>query len=245
MAYYVRYEADPNGGGTWAIIDPENPNAFSGSLPVRLNAEGQWELTPRAGLKGWQPASGRVSRLGLRACSGFAPVQEPSQAIPRRPATQYDAANRFRVRQVAMGQKETHVKVVRQPDGSFRTEPTYEKYIAAPRAKLSQDARQFFSSREFTASLPPRPPLPGVTPATTVEQLLPKIFKAAPGLVIGESQDRIGSMRFLIENMPALAQQDVKTIYFHRLLNDFNQVELDQFFESGAMPDDLRVYLQN
>ena len=245
MAYYVRYEADPNGGGTWAIIDPENPNAFSGSLPVRLNAEGQWELTPRAGLKGGgnrHPGGSRASASAPAPASP--PVQEPSQAIPRRPATQYDAANRFRIRQVAMGERETHIKMVRQPDGSFRGETTYEQYIAAPRAKLSQDARQFFSRSEFTASLPPRPPLPGVTPATTVEQLLPKIFKAAPGLVIGESQDRIGSMRFLIENMPALAQQDVKTIYFHRLLNDFNQVELDQFFESGSMPDDLRVYLQ-
>lgn len=246
-AYYVRYEADPNGGGTWAIIDPENPNAFSGSLPVRLNAEGEWELTPRAGLMGGgnrHPGGSRVPPSTSAPASASASVQEPTQAILRRPATQYDAANRFSIRLLAMNESETHIKLVRQPDGSFRAETTYERYVAAPRAKLSQDARQFFSRSGFFASLPPRPLLPVVTPSTTAAELLPKIFEAAPGLVIGESQDRIASMRFLIENMPTLAQQEVKTIYFHRLLNDFNQVELNQFFKTGSMPDDLKAYLQ-
>lgn len=246
-AYYVRYEADPNGGGTWAIIDPENPNAFSGSLPVRLNAEGEWELTPRAGLRGGgnrHPGGSRVPPSTSAPASASASVQEPTQAILRRPATQYDATNRFSIRLLAMDERETHIKLIRQPDGSFRTETTYARYVAAPRAKLSQDARQFFTRSGFFASLPPRPQLPVVTPSTTAAELLPKIFEAAPGLVIGESQDRIASMRFLIENMPTLAQQEVKTIYFHRLLNDFNQVELDQFFKTGSMPDDLQAYLQ-
>ncbi|WP_411740673.1 dermonecrotic toxin domain-containing protein, partial [Pseudomonas sp. BF-B-15] len=52
QAYFVRFEADANGGGTWAIIDPQNPNAFTGSIPVRLNAEGEWELAPKSGLMG-------------------------------------------------------------------------------------------------------------------------------------------------------------------------------------------------
>lgn len=252
-AYYVRYEADLNGDGTWAIIDPENPNAFSGSLPVRLNAQGEWELTPRAGLKGGgnrhpgssrAPAPAPVPEPEPEPASTSASVQAPSQAILRGPSTEYDVVNRFRLRQLALGERETHIKLVRQPDGSFRGVTTYEEYIAASRAKLSQDARLFFARNGFTASLPPRPELPAVTPSTTTAELIPKIFNAAPGLVIGESQDRIASMRFLIENMPTLAQQEIKTIYFHRLLNDFNQVELDQFFKTGSMPSDLEAYLE-
>ncbi|WP_247255907.1 membrane-targeted effector domain-containing toxin [Pseudomonas moorei] len=242
-AYYVRYEADPNGSGTWAIIDPENPHAFSGSLPVRLNAQGEWELAPRSGLKGGgnrHPGSSQSPAPAPESAS----AQEPAQSILRSPSTQYDNVNRYRFRQLALGETETHIKVVRQPDGSFRGLSTYEEYIAAPRAKLSQDARLFFAHDGFAASLPPRPELPAVTPATTAEQLITKVFEAAPGLVIGESQDRIASMRFLIENMPVLARQDVKTIYFHRLLNDFNQAELDQFFKTGSMPSDLEAYLQ-
>lgn len=67
---------------------------------------------------------------------------------------------------------------------------------------------------------------------------------AARGLVIDESQDRIASMRFLIENMPVLSRQGVKTLYFHRLLNDFSQLDLNTFFSTGEMSDDLEEILQ-
>jgi hypothetical protein len=52
-------------------------------------------------------------------------------------------------------------------------------------------------------------------------------------------------MRFLIENMHTLARQGVRTIYLHRLLNDFNQVDLDAFFNSRTdqMSADLQAYL--
>lgn len=244
-AYYVRYESDPNAGGTWAIIDPENPDAFSGSHPVRLNAQGKWELIPRAGLKGGgnrHPGSSPVPAAA--STSVPAAAQNPPLAILRRPSTQYDASDRFRIRKLALDERETHIRLLRQPDGSVRAMSTYEQYVAASRSKLSLDARMFFSRQGLTASLPARPQLPVVTPSITTAELIPKIFEAAPGLVIGESQDRIASMRFLVENMPILAQQKIKTIYFHRLLNDFNQVQLDQFFESGSMPSDLNTYLQ-
>ncbi|WP_448725117.1 membrane-targeted effector domain-containing toxin [Pseudomonas farris] len=234
-AYYVRYEADVNGDGTWAIIDPERPNAFSGSLPVRLNAQGEWELAPRAELKGGgntQPGTSQVT------------VQNPPLATLNRPATQYDTSGGLRLRKLALGIRETHIKIMRQPDGHLRGMSTYDEYVAAHRANLSRDARQFFSRSGFTGSLPARPALPVVTPSTTAAELIPEIFDAAPGLVIGESQDRIASMRFLIENMPILAQKEVKTLYFHRLLNDFSQLDLNQFFRSGEMSDDLEKSLR-
>jgi hypothetical protein len=230
LAYYVRYESDLNGAGHWAIIDPENPNSFTNSIPVRLNAEGEWETLPRDGLRG--------GGKGLPGTS-----QAPA-VILGLPPTQYDAPGGLQLRRLALGITETHIKLVRQADGSVRGMSTYERFVAAPRANLARDARQFFSRSGFSSSLPARPAVPAVTPSTTVTELIQKVFDVAPGLVIGESQDRIASMQFLIENMPTLARQGVRTLYFHRLLNDFSQLDLNQFFRTGIMSSDLEEYLQ-
>ncbi|MGV8916948.1 MAG: dermonecrotic toxin domain-containing protein [Pseudomonas sp.] len=40
---------------SWAIVDPENPFAFYGAKPVRLNAEGDWELDTAPTLSGGAP----------------------------------------------------------------------------------------------------------------------------------------------------------------------------------------------
>ncbi|WP_397450266.1 dermonecrotic toxin domain-containing protein [Pseudomonas sp. NA-150] len=39
----------------WVIVDPENPFAFSGAKPVRLNAQGQWERVVKPNLQGGTP----------------------------------------------------------------------------------------------------------------------------------------------------------------------------------------------
>lgn len=239
QAYYVRYEADVNGGGTWAIINPENPNAFSGSIPVRLNAEGEWELAPKRGLMG--------GGKGLsKPVPG--PSAAPTHARPKadlfRHLTRYDAPNGRALNFLALGEQETHIKIVTMPNGELRGVTPYEEFVAGRRTVLVRDATGFQRPERFFASLPARPVQPVITPSTTVTELIEKVFEAAPGLVVGESQDRIASMRFLIENMPTLAKQGVKTLYMHRLLNDFNQVDLNDFAETGQMHGMLERYLQ-
>lgn len=239
QAFYVRYEADVNGGGTWAIIDPENPNAFTGSIPVRLNAEGEWELTPKPGLAG----GGKGLSKPVAGTSRPAP-----HARPRKDGnylTRYDAPNGRSLNFLGMGEPETHIKIVAVPGGSVRGITPYEEYVAGRRAMLIRDAINFQSTEHPFASLPPRPVQPVITPSTTVAELIENVFETSPGLVIGESQDRIASMRFLIENMPTLARQGVKTLYMHRLLNDFNQVDLNVFTDTGEMHGMLETYLQN
>jgi hypothetical protein len=247
QAYYVRYEADVNGGGTWAIIDPQNPNAFTGSIPVRLNAEGEWELAPKlrltAGGKGpSKPASGKPGPSE--------PVPGPSRptapVLPKNDLshlTRYDSPNGRSLNHLALGEPETHIKIVSMHGGQIRGISSYEQYVAGRRTMLVRDAIGFQAPKDFFASLPPRPVQPVITPATTVTELIEKIYDAAPGLVVGESQDRIASMRFLIENMPTLARQGVKTIYMHRLLNDFSQIDLNKFAETGQMEGMLEKYL--
>lgn len=66
LPYRVRYLESLK---TWAIVDPENPFAFSGARPVRLNELDQWELIRKPGLQGGKPlmedASGASSAQDL------------------------------------------------------------------------------------------------------------------------------------------------------------------------------------
>lgn len=62
--FMVRYDRSI---GCWAIVDPENPHAFFGSRPVRLNAENQWELVSPASLRGGSPLPGRVRKTSILA----------------------------------------------------------------------------------------------------------------------------------------------------------------------------------
>jgi len=235
MPYYVRYQSDGGETGHWAIVDPQRPSTFAGSIPVRLNAEGEWETMPKLGLKG-----------GGNTLKGTSPVvvQPPPPAILRKPVTIYDAPDKYSLRRLALGKLETHIKMVRQPDAGMKYLTPYEEYVETRRRILSLDARNYFSRTRLFESLPARPAVPVVTPSTTAKELLEKVFETSPGLVIGESQDRIASMRFLIENMPTLSGLGVKTLYFHRLLNDFSQFDLNAFFKTGEMSDDLEEYLQ-
>jgi hypothetical protein len=239
QAYFVRFEADANGGGTWAIIDPQNPNAFTGSIPVRLNAEGEWELAPKSGLMGGGKGP---SKLVPGPSRPTAPV--PPKVNDHAHLTRYDAPNGRSLNFLALGKQETHIKVVNMSGGQIRGVSPYEEFVAGRRTVLVRDATGFQMPKDFFASLPPRPVQPVITPSTTVTELIEKVFDIAPGLVVGESQDRIASMRFLIENMPTLARRGVKTIYMHRLLNDFNQVDLNNFAETGKMHGMLEKYLK-
>ncbi|WLG43938.1 membrane-targeted effector domain-containing toxin [Pseudomonas sp. FP1740] len=238
-AYYVRYEADINGGGTWAIIDPANPYASTGSIPVRLNAEGEWELTSKSGLKG----GGKDDLAAVPGPSRFPDHVRPPEAL-RVPSTKYDTSNGRSLNFLGLGKKETHIKIINLPNGRIQGVTPYEEFVAGHRTALLRDARAFFSKENFFASLPARPVQPVITPSMTVPELIQEIFDASPGLVIGEGQDRIASMRFLIENMQTLARQGVKTIYMHRLLNDFNQMDLNIFGRSATMDGMLEKYLK-
>ncbi|WDU63177.1 membrane-targeted effector domain-containing toxin [Pseudomonas poae] len=54
----------------------------------------------------------------------------------------------------------------------------------------------------------------------------------------------MASKRFLIENMPLLAKEKVKTLYLEHVLTDFHQADLDLFNRTGKMPQNLERYLK-
>ncbi|MNX54895.1 Dermonecrotic toxin [compost metagenome] len=213
-AYYVRWEADIDGGGHWAIIDPENPHGFSDSIPVRLNAEGEWETLPRGGLAG----GGKTPPL-------------------RFPGSEYDIPENLKaeLKEGAIGQDDDSLRDVYD---SLNEHDAYRDFKTI-RKRLYRDALRFYAELQ----LPGRPPIPAFNPDASAEEIIEKIFEHARGLIIGESHDAIGSKQWLIENMELLANRNVKTLYMEHLLTDFHQTALDAFFETGAMDKDLESYL--
>ncbi|MCU1761240.1 membrane-targeted effector domain-containing toxin [Pseudomonas sp. 14P_8.1_Bac3] len=253
-AYYVRYFPDSQGGGYWAIIDPARPNQFIHSLPVRLNAEGVWERMPKLRLPAGGQCLGKTCEVELEmtelpdATQPVADTPETPQPSTSRTArlvkTPYDVAPHARasLRQWALGIRETHVQVQMGPGGALVIPDRYAVNFADKAATLLSSARRFYQNLPWE-NLPPRPPIPTVDSTTTFRELFERALSEAPGLVIGETLDRITSMRLVIEDMPTLASQGVKTLYMRRLLADFAQTELNNYFNTGVMSNDLEAYL--
>ncbi|KZN16278.1 MULTISPECIES: membrane-targeted effector domain-containing toxin [Pseudomonas] len=228
--YYVDFKTDVNGVGHWAIINPENPTAFSGSIAVRLNAEGNWETVSKEGLKG----GGKVFNTPGAVHPGA------SSSTPRLPAPysayEVPAELRSALKEAADGLRD------RALSDFYDSGQEFDPYMdfKAIRKRLYQDAVRFYEA----PTLPPRPPIPQLDPATTNQAIIQEIFKESRGLVIGESHADTGSKQFLIDNMAQLARQNVKTLYMEHLLTDFHQADLDKLFNTGSMSQSLEQYLK-
>lgn len=224
-AYYVRYEADINGSGRWAVIDPEHPHGFTRSIPVRLNPEGEWETMSRAGLSGGGKSS------GLAGSSSRNPVATL-------PASQYDVPAPLKTH-LEEGAAGLNDEALRDFYDSLNEFDAYRDFKVI-RKRLYRDALDFYS----TLRLPERPPVPTLAADATAEEIIEKILEHARGLVLGESHTAIGSKQWLIENMQLLASKQVKSLYMEHLLTDFHQAALDEFFRTGNMPQKLEAYLK-
>ncbi|MFJ4141749.1 dermonecrotic toxin domain-containing protein [Pseudomonas sp. NPDC089734] len=108
------------------------------------------------------------------------------------------------------------------------------------RRQLQTDAHDVISR-----TLPPRPTLPVIPDASSPSELLELLYRHTDGVVIGESHAAIVSKKLIIDNLPLLKRNDVKTLYMEHLMTDMHQADLDRFFETGQMSKsllhDLRV----
>ncbi len=254
--YYVRYFANSRGGGDWAIVDPERPSQLVHALPIRLNGEGQWERMPALGLKGGGQCMGKPCTPDLELDT-FEPVSaeaaappaeepQPSTSRPPRPVTSaydIDPPVRRSIKGWALNLNETHAQLQPDGNGGFGIDDPFELYAAGKRKLLQSSARGFFKNLPWVIQ-PARPAIPEISRLMPLADLVDGIFESASGLVVGETLDRIASLRFLIESMPALARH-AKTLYMRGLLSDFAQVELNRYFTSGNMTVDLRAYLNS
>ena len=238
-AYYVRYQADPNGRGYWAVVDPDNPHGFSGSLPVRLNPLDKWERVPVNGLKGGGGNSSKAARVPAPTPITAPPEPTIAPTNPlRRVTTPFDTppSTRAEVKRWALGLPETHVH------SRFSHIDRFTHYFSATHNKLLQAAKDFYNELSWTP-LPPRPAMATFEPAATLDEVLERLPDAIPGYAIGETLDRITSTRLVIEKLAFFARKGVKTLYMRRLLNDFVQDDLNQYWHTGEMSEDLDNYL--
>ncbi|MFJ5295078.1 membrane-targeted effector domain-containing toxin [Pseudomonas sp. NPDC088368] len=224
-AYRVRFVNELN---TWVIIDPQAPFSFQRNLPVRLNASGTWQPIKNPGLLG-----GGKTLSTLR--SGQASVF-PS---PPPPSTPYDMPVTLR-----QGMRTRVESPSNKPfEGYYATldaNDPIERFFVI-RDQLASDADAFYARLE----LPPRPSIPEIPQDALPKTAIRQLYENHQGLVIGESHSSVASKQFLMDNMPRLAKQNVRTLYLEHVLTDLHQVELDTFARTGRMPKTLQTYLED
>jgi len=98
------------------------------------------------------------------------------------------------------------------------------------RARLQRDA-----TRGILEPLPARPVMPEIDAHLSQTDLLDRLYNATSGVVIAEKHSSVASKKFIIDNMPHLSQQKVKTLYLEHLQSDLHQLDLDYFAETGLM----------
>ncbi|MFJ2531514.1 membrane-targeted effector domain-containing toxin [Pseudomonas helmanticensis] len=257
-AYYVRYFADSEDAGNWAIVNPERPNQFAYSLPVRFGSGGKWERIPALRLRGGGQCVGKASFRDTDLTSSSAPASatpsaelplvEPVSPVARplrlvTPLNDIAGMDMAKMKRWAMNLPDTFA----EPSSANRGKPspadTYADYFRNRRTSKLNEAKEYYSELDWT-NLPARPVIPPIDAEMQTAELIDRIFANTDGLVVGETLDRIASMRFMIENMPLFARH-INTLYVRGLLSDFAQADLDDFYRSGEMSEDLRGYLSS
>ncbi|QHE99518.1 dermonecrotic toxin domain-containing protein [Pseudomonas cannabina] len=215
--FQVHYSTQLRG---WQIIDPQNPFAFFGNQPIRLDQQGQWQLVERQRLRG-----------GGLGDSNYAPLpDEPPGSSTGSIPSDYEMPSAMQAGlDVVLSNKPY------DPTG-IGMEVYFESYFAelrqsfvARREKLYQDARTFLA--EFTA--PPRPQLPPLPQPVAVDNLIEHVFAHGNGLVFSEAPKSVASKRLLLLNMPLLAEQRVEVLYIQHLLTDKHLTKLARYRHLG------------
>ena len=220
LTYQVHYDASLS---CWHIVDPQNPFAFFGRQPVRLNEQDQWQLLNRSGLRAG----------GNDMPTGFSPLQEESAGASAISETlhAYELPEQIQPYvYVVMSDK------ILDPIGMGME--AYFETIYAPmrklytklRNKLYRDAAAWFAE---PVVLPPRPTLPTVNATTNIDGFLKDAFANSNGLVFSETSRSIASKRLLITHMQALVEQRVEVIYLPQLFTDKHVEKLAKYHAKG------------
>lgn len=206
----------------WTIIDRNNPFAFFGKQPVRLNDQGQWQV---------------IDGLNLRG--GVRPTYQP---LTEEAAGSSSAARDISDYELPMAMREDVYGIIDPkvseslrdygPTGDFKADFIEAMRVDYRRLRqtLYRDANAFFER----VTLAPRPTLPRVDATTTPDQLIKGIFANSHGLVIGEAPASIASKQWLIDNMPLLVEQRVEVLYIEHLFSDRHLPKLEKYKKRGS-----------
>lgn len=117
-----------------------------------------------------------------------------------------------------------------------------QKPLAQLQYELQDVAKEFFTgfkqkeSKVLTANLPTDPNKAFVSLAATHQ-----------GVCVGEVHSMRSPKKLLVDNMPALKEAKVTTLFCEHVLDDIHKDLLDIYFKSNSllMPAELEVYLNN
>lgn len=233
QTWQVQYDAQIK---CWKIIDPDNPFAFFGKQPVRLDDQGAWQLVDTRKLRGGGLDSPDTYRpLPEGGADNRALTQLSDYQLPRDMQPHLDIAlSRERFDPTELGLEEYFEIKFRELRQTFTTR----------REKLYQDAHAFF----LNAALPPRPVLPALPSTATLDTLIDNVFTHSNGLVLGEAAKSVASKRLLILNMPLWAEQRVEILYIEHVLLDKHLHKLARYRHLGkktrAGSHEIKHYLE-
>ncbi|BAN56136.1 MULTISPECIES: membrane-targeted effector domain-containing toxin [Pseudomonas] len=223
MPYQVRFVPELQ---SWTVVAPDNPFSFYKSLPIRLDAAGQWRPVERLGLNG-----GMLSSLKIWG------RPSASASVPPLPGTPYEIPADLRASLTDVSDDE--ITGAR----AFLDAPDRQAAIARFRQlrdQLAADADAFMA----TVQTPPRPQIPEIPANASSKTVFKTLYQNTNGLVIGEAHSGLGSKRLLIDNMRLLRKLKVKTLYMEHFTTDFQQADIDTFNRTGVMPQELDRYVE-
>lgn len=220
----------------WNIIDPQNPYAFFGKLPVHLDEHGKWQLHQRANLRGGMDDSFKPLAAEANSAEPFTAAIVPYE-LPLQSRPHFDALfNPHRpLDTMGFGLEEYLASMFSEMRAAFATQ----------REKLYRDAGAFFAN----ATALPRPPLPLLDTNTAADGLIKKVFENSNALVFAEAPKSVASKRLLIEHMALLAEQNVEVLYVQHLFTDLHMYKLEKYRSLGARSragsSDLKLWLNS
>lgn len=108
------------------------------------------------------------------------------------------------------------------------------------RSRLEKAAKAAFA----TYTPPARSTFVELGTVASEEAFVKLLYKLKRGLIVAEAHADKASKQFLIKYMKLLKEQGVKTLYLEHLLTDLHQLELDVFYNTLKMPENLKRYLR-
>lgn len=182
-------------------------------------------------------------RMTMAPASQVLPTAGPSRAVPAPDApshySEFDLPASFKTHLDEMVHSHRDLDA-RYGFGSGHPYEAAFDGFKSTRSRLENSAKAAFA----TYTPPARSTFVELGTAASEEAFVKQLYKLKRGLIIAEAHADKSSKQFLIKYMKLLKEQGVKTLYLEHLLTDLHQLELDVFYNTLKMPENLKRYLR-
>lgn len=183
-------------------------------------------------------ASSGLSRGDYLLSIAATPVVPPTPVATLAPAAAVSHFAEFDMPHAFHRQIREMIPIHRSLDTRYSPSPPAKMHFSETRQRLANTAKAYFA--DFTP--PARTPLAEL-PTHSEPAFFEHLYRQKSGLVIGESHLHKSAKQLLMDHMELLKKQGVETLYVEHLFTDLHQADLDTFFRTSKLPDDLQNYL--